>query len=197
MYVGNDRSILDRNSRTFNERKTELETINREEEHTHEESKKNRNFVMMYRDHMPEMRWLISKNGKAANLLNFIMEHMDSRNALMCSYQVFIDYFGWSKPTITRCIKLLYDNGFLDILKSGTSNVYIINHEVAWNSWHTDKKYSKFDGKILISATENKDYHYRKQFERFKRLKERNSTTEATEEHPSQIQIGEDEAAND
>ena len=128
---------------------------------------------MMYREYMPELRWLMKKSGLASSILNFIMEHMDNKNALMCSYKIFTDYFDVSNDTVRRCIKLLADNGFIDILKSGTSNVYIVNQEIAWNSWENQKKYCKFSGNILISATENKDYEYRSQFDRFKQLRER------------------------
>lgn len=137
------------------------------------EEQKNNNFVMMYREHMPEIRWLMKTSGIASGILNFIMEHMDNKNALMCSQQVFVDYFGVSRPTVARAIKLLKDNGFIDILKSGTSNVYIVNQEIAWTSWNNSKKYCKFEGNILVSATENKDYHYRNQFNKFKELCER------------------------
>ena len=128
---------------------------------------------MMYRDHMPELRWLMKKSGIASGIFNFIMEHMDSRNALCCSYAVFMDYFEISKPTVTRAIKLLKDNGFIDVLKSGTSNVYVVNTEVAWTSWNNSKQYCQFDGKILVSRKENKDYYYRSQFDKFKELRER------------------------
>ncbi|MEG0579029.1 MAG: replication/maintenance protein RepL [Niameybacter sp.] len=137
------------------------------------ENQRNHNFVMMYRDHMPEVRWLMKKSGIASSMLNFIMEHMDNNNALCCSYQVFIDYFDISKDTVRRCIKLLKDNGFIDVLKSGTSNVYIVNEDVAWTSYGDEKKFCKFKGNILVSATENKDYYYRSQFDRFKELRER------------------------
>lgn len=138
-----------------------------------EQQKKNGNFVMMYRDHMPEIRWLMKKSGIASSILNFIMEHMDNKNALICSQQVFMDYFEVSRPTVARAIKLLYENGFIDILKSGTSNVYIVNKEIAWTSWNNQKEYCQFNGNILISKTENKDYFYRNQFDKFKELRER------------------------
>jgi hypothetical protein len=153
----------------------EVEIKEEKEIETNEEdkAKKNSNFVMMYRQHMPEIRWLMKKSGIASSILNFIIEHMDYKNALLCSYSVLEDYFTVSNSTVKRAIKLLKDNGFIDILKSGTSNVYIVNNEIAWTSWDNQKKYCKFEGNILISATENKDYKYRSQFDRFKVLRER------------------------
>ena len=103
----------------------------------------------------------------------FICEHMDGYNALMASYRVFEDYTGKSSRTVTRCIKDLYDGGYIDILKSGTSNVYIINQAIAWTSYGNQKQYCKFNGNILISASENKDYYYRHHSAKIKALEER------------------------
>jgi hypothetical protein len=138
-----------------------------------EQDNKNTNFIQLYRDHMPEMRWLMTNHQFASSLLFFILEHMDNRNALACSYSVFEDYFGKHKTTIYRNLKILQDNGFLDILKMGTSNVYIVNADLAWTDKNNAKKYTKYDGKILVSKKENKDYDYRNQFERFKALRDR------------------------
>lgn len=159
-------------------RMNDIRTKEREEEKEREKAKRNSNFIMMYREHMPEMRWLTNKSGKASNILNFIMEHMDYQNTLMCSYKVFEEYFSISQATVARCIKLLQDNGFLDVLKSGTSNIYIVNSEVVWCSWDNQKKYCKFSGNVLVSATENKDYEYRSQFEKLKLLRTRENIKE-------------------
>jgi len=137
------------------------------------EKKKNSNFVMMYRDHMPEMRWLMRKSGIAASIFNFILEHMDTYNALVCSHKVFAEAFDVSTRTVDRCVKLLYDNGFIDILKSGTSNVYVVNQELAWTTWENEKEYCAFNGKILLSASEQDKVGQSVHFDRLRRLKER------------------------
>lgn len=143
------------------------------EEEERENLKKNRNFVQLYRNNMPEIRWLITKNGLAANILFFLMEYMDNKNAIGCSYIVLEEHFGVSRMTLYRAIKVLEDNGFVGVLKSGNSNVYILNHEVAWSSWENQKKYAKIDSMILVSHKENKDYDYKYQVERFKTLRKR------------------------
>lgn len=137
------------------------------------DEKKNRNFVQLYRENMPELRWLMQKSGMASSVLFFILEHMDNYNALSCSYTVFEDYFGISKSTVQRAIKLLKDNGFIDVLKMGTSNVYVVNTEIAWSSWDNQKKYAQFEGRMLVSRKENKDFVYRSKSDRFKSLRER------------------------
>jgi len=151
----------------------ELDTRAESEAEAREEAKKNYNFIQLYKDHMPELRWLMSNHGFANNLLFFILEHMDNRNALACSYTVFEDYFEKSRSTIYRSLKVLEENGFIDVLKMGTSNVYLVNENLAWTDKNTSKKYSKYDGKILVSKKDNKDYEYRNQFDRLKLLRER------------------------
>ncbi|MGG3197632.1 replication/maintenance protein RepL [Priestia aryabhattai] len=152
-----------------------LEIQNQEEKEydQKEEENKNVNFVQLYRANMPEVRWLMSNHGFASSLLFFILEHMDNRNALACSYEVFVDYFSKSRMTVYRAVKLLQENGFIDVLKMGTSNVYIVNSDLAWTDANSKKKFAKYDGKILVSKKENKDFEYRSQFERFKTLRER------------------------
>jgi DNA-binding transcriptional ArsR family regulator len=137
------------------------------------QQEKNGNFVQFYRDNMQAVSKLAGKNATAFQIFMFICEHMDGYNALMASYQVFMDYTDKSKDTIRKAIKYLYDNGFVDILKSGTSNVYIINQDIAWTSYGNQKKYCKFNGKILIAESENKDYFYRHHSTRVKALEER------------------------
>ena len=165
MNINND---LKRNIRQQEIKEDELK-----ENEEYEKSKKNRNFVQLYRDNMPELRWLMAKSGIASSILFFILEHMDNKNALACSYAVFEDYFEVSRTTIYRAIKLLQENGFIDVLKMGTSNVYVVNTDVAWSSWENQKQFAQFEGKMLVSRKENKDYQYRSQFDRFKALRER------------------------
>ncbi|PHE66705.1 replication protein, partial [Bacillus pseudomycoides] len=85
----------------------ELEEEKEKTEKQKEEEKKNYNFIQLYRDNMPELRWLMTKQPFASSLLFFILEHMDNRNALACSYSVFEDYFAKSRMTIYRAIKIL------------------------------------------------------------------------------------------
>ena len=137
------------------------------------QQEKNGNFVQFYRDNMQAVSKLAGKNPTAFQIFMFICEHMDGYNALMASYQVFMDYTGKGRTTCSNAIRYLYDNGYVDILKSGTSNVYIINQAIAWTSYGNQKQYCKFNGNILISASENKDYYYRHHSTKIKALEER------------------------
>ena len=155
------------------QRVLEIQNEEEKEQKNLEDENKNSNFIQLYREHMSEVRWLMANHQFASSLLFFILEHMDNRNALACSYAVFEDYFEKSRTTVYRAIKLLQENGFIDVLKMGSSNVYIVNHQLVWSDKNTYKKFAKYDGKILVSRKENKDYEYQSQFDRFKALRER------------------------
>lgn len=154
-------------------RLAEIQAQEKEEAATREKEKKNSNFVQLYRNAMPELRWLMNKSGTASSILFFILEHMDHRNALVCPNSVLEDRFDISRTTVYRAINLLVENGFIDKMKSGTTNMYTVNTQVAWSSWANQKQYAKFDGNVLISKKDNKDYEYRSQDDRFKALRKR------------------------
>jgi len=160
------------------EQKKRLLQIAKEEEREKEiaeETKKNSNFIQLYRDNLPELRWLMSNYAFASSVLFFILEFMDGKNVLACPNTVMMEYFSKSKSSILRAIKVLDDNGFLTVMKLGTTNVYIVNTQVAWTSYSNQKTgasitYSNLDGNMLISKKENMDYDLRQQNERFKAL---------------------------
>src|SRR5690625_7587873 len=72
----------------------------------------------------------------------------------MCSYKVLQEQFSVSSDTIRRAIKLLREKQYIDVYKSGTSNVYAVNKQIAWNSWGSNFKHGKFSANIILSDNE-------------------------------------------
>jgi DNA-binding transcriptional ArsR family regulator len=93
-------------------------------------------------------------NDPNMKVMLFIVEHMDHYNALVCSYKVIEEALGISQATVARSIKFLREKGMIYVRKSGTSNVYTLNPEIAWKSWGSNKKYCKFPANILLSHNE-------------------------------------------
>ena len=87
-------------------------------------------------------------------ILLFLVDQMDNYNAVMCSYQVIQEVLGISRATASAAVRVLRENGFIAVLKSGTSNVYAINDTVYWKSWGNKKQYSKFPANIILSIAE-------------------------------------------
>lgn len=120
--------------------------------------KKNKDFVQFYRPFFDEIAKLGAESPMALKLFMFICKNMDGSNALCVSQKALMEILEVSSSTIKRAIKYLKDNGWICVLKSGTSNVYIINPDVAWTSYGNQKSYCKFQANVFLSATENAEY---------------------------------------
>lgn len=139
----------------------------------HEEDKKNSDFVQVYRRHIDQIAELGTENPTALKLLLFLIKHMDGTNALCVSNITLQEVLGYSKPTICKAVKYLKDNGWLDVMKSGTANIYIVNPDVAWTSYGYQKQYCKFNATVFLSGSENTEYlHNRRAFNKFKTIDE-------------------------
>lgn len=106
---------------------------------------------------------LATKQPKALAILLFIFEHMDNYNALMASHRVFEEQFQISQATVKRCIRYLKEHGYIYIYKSGTSNVYVANNNLAWKSYGKNAKYCKFPASVILSSSEQDDVEIEKQ----------------------------------
>ncbi|MDO4589183.1 replication/maintenance protein RepL [Clostridium thermobutyricum] len=117
-----------------------------------------KDFYQINKKHSDKLIALALKNPKANALLLFILNNMDGLNALQCSSVVLQEALGMSRTTIYRLIKYLQQNGFIAVLKSGTSNVYVVNDDLAWSSWSNNKQYCKFPATVMLSGTENSEF---------------------------------------
>lgn len=135
------------------------------------EEQKNKDFIQLYRNHIDDITKLAREQPKAYDLFMLLIKHMDGTNALCVSNLVLQELLCCSKVTVCRAIKYLKDNGWICILKSGTSNVYIVNPDIVWTSYANQKEYCKFTGTILLSGSENAEYlNNSKAFTHFKTI---------------------------
>ena len=150
--------LLQRLSReeTDEEKKQRLAKQKEAEEKAAEDAKKSpyRQFLQVNQDNYKAEDWLMKKSPAAYRVLRFIAKNMDNYNALICSYTVFAETLGYSRQTIFSAIKLLKEKKFIDIAKSGNTNVYLINKELYWHSYGTNYARAEFGAKIIISADE-------------------------------------------
>lgn len=123
-----------------------------------DENSKNRDFVQLYRRHIDGLARLARDNGSAYDLFMFLIKNMDGYNALCVSTNVLAEIMGVSTRTIFRAAKYLKDMGWICILKSGSTNVYIVNPEIAWTSYGNQKSYCRFATNVILSSSENAEY---------------------------------------
>ena len=119
-----------------------------------ESDSKNRDFVMLYRREKAAMLDLGKQDPTASVLLNFLILHMDTDNCLIVSGETIAEYLEWSLRTVRSKIKVLYDMKLIDILKSGNTNIYCVNANIAWTTYANKRQYAKFQARVMISKTE-------------------------------------------
>ena len=161
--VGAEHNVLNPYSLTFDERQKQLEEQDKQEKEIEEREKKSpyKNWLQVNKDAYKAEDWLMSKSPIAYRIFKFLMNNMDGYNAVVCSYQVLQETFGVSQVTIARAIKLLKEKQYVDIHKTGTSNIYTVNKQIAWNSWGTNFKYAKFGANIILSENEQEQVKFK------------------------------------
>lgn len=119
---------------------------------------KNKDFIQLYRDHIDDVARLAREQPRAYDLFMFFIKHMDGTNALCVSMQALAEIMNLSRQSLSKSVKYLKENGWICVLRSGSSNVYIINPDVAWTSYGNQKQYCRFQASILLSSSENAEY---------------------------------------
>lgn len=158
--VSEKRDVLNPCSVTFDERALQLEKQAKAEAEARKREKNSpfTRWTQFNLEHTKELMWLAIKHPKAHAILYFLVDQMDEYNAVMCSTKVLEEVLGISRQTISKNITLLKENGFIAVLKSGTSNVYTINDKVYWKSWGNKKQYSKFPANVVLSMSEQEEF---------------------------------------
>lgn len=153
---------------SFEERKNQLKKLSELEEEKRKRENKQRksspfnDWYQVNKEYYKAEDWLMSKSPIAYRIFRFLINNMDGYNSVICSYQVLMETFDISKPTITRVIKLLKDKQYIKVYKSGTSNVYCINKHIVWNSQGTNFKYAKFGANIILSESKQENLKNKK-----------------------------------
>lgn len=116
-------------------------------------AKKNYNFVQIEKRTLRLVRELYADNPAAGKLLFILAEKMNRQNALVCSYETISKITGLGRTTLYKAIKYLKTHNWIEVIKVGTANAYIINSRVFWQSYG-DKKLSVFHATIVASSDE-------------------------------------------
>jgi len=166
LYVSMEKNIFNPNSVSFSERKKQLDIENENEDEKRKKEKQSpfSRWTQFNLEHTKELMWLALKHPKAHAMLYFLVDQMDQYNAVMCSIQVLQEVLDIGRTTASISIKVLKDNGFISVLKSGTSNIYAINDRVYWKSWGNNLRYSKFPANVVLALSEQ-DENYQISFD--------------------------------
>jgi len=100
---------------------------------------------------------IMKKSATAYRVFKFLVHHMDKYNGVVVSYETIGDFLEISKTSVYRAIKLLKDNKFIDVYKTGNANVYAVNHNIVWKNFGNRMKYSKFGANVILSFDQQEE----------------------------------------
>lgn len=121
------------------------------------EARENKDFVMLYRRFIKQISDLGVENPTALRILLFLIRHMDGYNAIGVTQKLLARLLGLSRQTVSTNIMYLREHGWIEIYKLGKANIYIVNPEVVWTSYASQKAYCKFQGTFLLDRDDQWD----------------------------------------
>lgn len=118
---------------------------------------KNIDFVQISPETFSNFSELTKKNPISAQILFFLIQNMAAHNnAVSVSYTALQEILGYSRPTLSKAIKTLESDRYIEVIKQGTANVYVINEKVAWRKARNQRQYALFSATVVATSTENK-----------------------------------------
>jgi len=110
-------------------------------------------FVQITRAYLADIGKLARRSPIACDLLHFLTQRMTRQNAIVVSQSTLAEVLNCSKASITTAVTLLRNENWVQVVKIGQSNGYLVNSRVAWRS-HQDKRYGYFGADVIVSETE-------------------------------------------
>lgn len=114
----------------------------------------NDNFVQLYIDKLDLIIEMTGENPTAVKVFTWLLKQMDKRNALVVSQQALAEALGLHRNTIGNCTNYLKEKRAIAVFKSGGTNIYAVNAQIAWKSDANGKKYALFDAAVYIADSE-------------------------------------------
>jgi len=116
--------------------------------------KKNPNdFTMVTRGYWKDIRSLSRRMPAAWQILTLLTERMNRTNAVVISQSTMCQILGYGRTTVHNAIRLLEAERWVQIVKIGTANGYIVNSKVVWRD-HGGKRYGSFFAEVVVSESE-------------------------------------------
>lgn len=110
-------------------------------------------FVQVTRGHLRDLRELAKRSPAAWQVFMLLTERMNRGNAIVVSQTTMSKILGYTRPTVNIAIKLLEAGHWLQVVKVGTANAYVLNSKVVWRDLG-GKRYAGFYAEILVSEDE-------------------------------------------
>lgn len=120
----------------------------------------NTGFSQIYDQHWSTFRLLVDDYPTALKVFTWLIEKADRRNALVASYATMSSGLNLAERTIRNSINYLKEKKLITVLKSGTTNVYVLNDQIIWKDTADRKdKFSQFSAEVIITASEQEEQY--------------------------------------
>jgi hypothetical protein len=117
------------------------------------------------------IRKLTSENKIAAELFFFLIENMNEfSNSLIVSQEALCEVLNVSRMSLYRATKVLADGKYIQILKSGVSNVYCINADIVWTKRAKETYHAKFNTAVYLTSSEQDEEKKMKIVKEFEKI---------------------------
>mgnify|MGYP003376703114 CR=1 FL=1 len=100
-----------------------------------------------------ELQTLALEHPMAMGTLMFMINNMSRSNALMVSQQAISKQLKIAPRSVKGAVAVLLAHGFIQVVKVGTSNVYVVNTKVAWQG-NRGARFAHFRADILAIESE-------------------------------------------
>ena len=122
--------------------------------------KKNLDFVQLYKKELKQLRSLVKLNPTAAQILLVFVEKMNKQNAVIMSYKTLEQITKKKRNTCSKAIKDLREAKFINIIKVGNANAYVVNSNVFWSTDNQIKeKFAIFTATVVAcGADQDEDF---------------------------------------
>lgn len=116
---------------------------------------KNMDFVQVTRSELRAISDLGEKNPIALSILMMLAQTMNKQNAVMMSYETMQSITGKPRRSLSRAVTVLKNDNWIQIIKVGTANAYLVNQGVFWTD-KGDKKeqFANFTAQVITTLGE-------------------------------------------
>ena len=131
-----------------------LHEIDVVDENTGEVVKKNANFIQFYKDNFELLDQVVAERPAAMRVILWIARLMDDTNALVTSQPAICQALALHRNTVSQAVAYLRKMKVLMIYKSGNTNVYALNSDIAWQTDAAGKHFALFKAKVYLIKDE-------------------------------------------
>lgn len=115
---------------------------------------KNLDFVQISRKELRAISELGEQNPLGLKVLMMLAQVMNKQNAVVMSFDTMIKITGKSRSALSKAVSELKRERWLQVVKVGTANAYVLNSAVFWTD-RGDKRYTaSFSAQVVTTLDE-------------------------------------------